>query len=99
MTSQTHTAIGMTTALLVIQPKSFAEIACAAAGGIIGGAIADIDLNNHNGHKDNKIDILLFAYSTAFICIFLAVDYLLGDGVCKYVLGHLNNITLALLKY
>ena len=95
MTSQTHTAIGMTTALLVIQPKSFAEIACAAAGGIIGGAIADIDLNNHNGHKDNKIDILLFAYSTAFICIFLAVDYLLGDGVCKYVLGHLNNITLA----
>lgn len=95
MTSQTHTAIGITTALLVIQPKSFAEIVCATAGGIIGGAIADIDLNNHKGHKDNKKDVLLWEYNMSFAGILLIVDYILGNGVCKYVLGNINEISLA----
>ena len=85
MTQQTHAAVGMTTALIVVQPKSFAGVVCAAAGGLIGGVIADIDLNNHNGSKDNIRDGLLFGYCIAFLCIILAADYLLGNGICMYV--------------
>ena len=87
MRQQAHAVIGMTTALLVVQPKSFAEVACATAGGLIGGVIADIDVNNHNGSKDNIKDGLLFGYCIAFLCIILAADYLLGNGICKYVLS------------
>ena len=56
MKSQTHIAIGMTAALLVVQPRSFADIACTMAGGMIGGAMPDIDVNNHNGYEDNIKD-------------------------------------------
>ena len=95
MRAQVHSAFGMTIALLAVQPTTFKEVACATAGGIIGGVIADIDLNNHKASNDNKKDILQVGYSIFFACIILAVDYLLGDGVCKYVLSHLNYTTLA----
>lgn len=94
MTAQTHEAIGIATALLVIQPHSLAEVVCATAGGMIGGVIADIDVNNHKGHADYKKDELLLGHTIVFAGILLAIDYLLGNGVCKYVLNNSSHITM-----
>ena len=94
MTSATHAAVGLTAALLIMQPNSYAEIVCATGGGIIGSVIADIDNNNHKKHDDTEIDDLLWGYTIVKAGILLVVDYLLGDGVCKYVLSQSSVITM-----
>lgn len=69
---KTHIAVGVATAILVVQPDSAGSLTTAIAGGAIGGVISDIDVKttSHPSSKDGIYSRIL-GICIAFVAIFI----------------------------
>ena len=103
MLGKTHMVVGAATALAVLQPSTVSGCLCAAAGGVIGGWICDIDVRNYSAggedgdgeseeelvaHSDERWQVFVFVLIIAAICF--VADYFAGDGMCAYITSHLG---------
>lgn len=78
MMGKTHYAVGVATALAVLQPKTLNECCVAVIGGALGGVIADNDILDNDYQSDALIGQLLAFGSTALL---LALDYFSHLGI------------------
>ena len=90
MMGKTHLAVGIASALVIIQPQSSSEMALAIIGGAIGGVASDIDvkLDFKNQYAarfawdavGSEIAALLIAFGL------LCTDYVTQGEICEYIL-------------
>ena len=60
MLGKTHAVVGVTTGLLVLQPRNMTELVVGTAGALIGSVISDIDVGTSGSHRDaNKMIALM----------------------------------------
>lgn len=80
----THVTLGIATALIATQPKTVSEVITAAIGGAVGGWVVDIDIKDRDKELDreNIYDSIIDGF---VIASFVAVDSLIGNGMCNYI--------------
>lgn len=78
MMGKTHYAVGVATALAVLQPQTINECCAAVIGGAVGGVLADNDILDNDYQADALIGQLLAFGSTALL---LALDYFFHFGI------------------
>ena len=96
MLGKTHVPVGITTALIATRPTTVSGVIGAVAGGAIGGWICDIDVRDSS---KNEGGVVGFIFMVIDVGAALAVDYILGNGICDYMLHSFNllNIIAAVL--
>lgn len=52
MMGSTHMAVGAAVSLAVLQPDDLSSVACAIAGGVLGGLASDIDVRGSKGGRE-----------------------------------------------
>ena len=84
MLSRTHMRIGAATSLAILQPTTLPATVVSVAGGYLGGWTCDVDSHNKEeaGDYTDGWGILIP------LGIVMALDYLLGAGICKYIIAH-----------
>lgn len=91
MLGGTHFVFGMASALVITHPQTVPGIITAMTAGAIGGWIVDIDLKNRDiqrsedAERESIFDAII---DVLFILAFIAVDYLIGKGMCQYVIDN-----------
>lgn len=96
MLGKTHVPVGITTALIATHPTTVSGVIGAVAGGALGGWICDIDVRD-SSEKDGRI--VGFIIMAIDVGAALAIDFILGNGICDYVLhslGYLNILAAVL---
>lgn len=92
MMGKTHVAIGMATAMVVMQPSNFSECIVAISGGVLGGVVADVDILNNDYKHDALIGQILAVIISG---ILLTIDYFMKYGICESVNTRNKNIVIA----
>lgn len=91
MLGKTHFVLGMASAILLTQPHTAPEVITALTGGALGGWIVDIDIKNKEMSEkercDNFYDTIIKA---TLVSTFLIIDYLIGNGICQYIIDNWN---------
>ena len=85
MLGKTHVAVGVATAIAILQPASSVGLLSAVAGGALGGWICDIDCKEVSVDEGTAQGFLL---TSLVVGLSLFLDYKLGNGACDYVLSH-----------
>lgn len=81
----THIAVGVAAALALAQPQSAAACVVAAAGGLLGAAVCDVDAwASQNGRSVRRGALLVLV---AFAALAWA-DARLGSGACAWLAAH-----------
>lgn len=89
MLGKTHAVIGVSTALLVMQPKNLTELVAGTAGALIGSVISDIDVGTSGSHRDaNKVIALM----VSAVVIVGAVDHIWNIGIASRMIQHTNLV-------
>ena len=92
MMGKTHLAVGIASALVLIQPRTSSQFAAAVIGGALGGVASDIDvkLDFKNQYASRYAwDSLGTEIAALMITIGLLVsDFLLNGGICNSILQH-----------
>lgn len=89
MLGKTHAVIGVSTALLVMQPKNLTELVAGTAGALIGSVISDIDVGTSGSHRDaNK----MIALMVSAVVIVGAVDHIWNIGIASRMIQHTNLV-------
>lgn len=82
MLGKTHITTGIASALMITQPNTVPEVIGTMLGGAIGGWIVDIDIKDREIDREKVYNCIIDAL---FIGAFIIADYLIGNGMCKYV--------------
>lgn len=82
MLGKTHFTMGIATALVVSQPSTIPGVLAVVAAGGIGGKLPDIDQKRGNVEREKVYDSIIEFF---FIGAILAVDFFIGNGICRYV--------------
>ena len=91
MLGRTHFVLGIASALIITQPQTVSGVITAMTGGAIGGWIVDIDIKNRDIEKteeakrESVYDAIIDAL---FVLAFIVTDFLLGKGMCQYIIDH-----------
>lgn len=91
MLGKTHFVLGMASALAITRPQTVAGVITSMTAGAIGGWIVDIDLKNRDIERsdDAKREHIYDAIIDGiFILAFIALDFFIGKGMCKYVIDN-----------
>lgn len=91
MLGKTHIPVGITTAILVTQPTTVSGVIGAVAGGAIGGWICDIDVRT-SSEKEGAV--AGFIFMVIDVAVALGIDFILGSGLCYYMISTFSVITL-----
>lgn len=90
MMGKTHLAVGIASALMILQPQSSSQLAVAIIGGSLGGVAADIDvkLDFKNQYVARYAwDAVGSEIAALMISIgLLTADWTLRGGICIYIL-------------
>ena len=102
MLGRTHIAVGIASTLVITQPSTITGMVAAMAGGAIGGWLPDIDLvgnKKNDDNDDNEEDPLIdreqavdLIINALFVGVIFGLDYLLGDGICQYIVDNWGQI-------
>lgn len=82
MQGKTHFTIGMATALLITQPATIPGVLATIVAGGVGGKLPDIDLRDKKIEREEVYNSII---DFLFVGAIVAVDYLVGDGICYYI--------------
>ena len=93
MMGRTHFAVGLATALAVIQPKSVGECMVAVFAGALGGVTADNDTLN----QSNSLKGQLLALKTALGA--LLIDYFFKLGICESIMANPKKALVGLVAF
>lgn len=89
MLGKTHAVIGVSTALLVMQPKNLTELVAGTAGALIGSVISDIDVGTSGSHRDaNK----MIALMVSAVVLVGAADHIWNIGIADRMIQHTNLV-------
>ena len=84
MLYKTHAAVGVASALAIVQPKSISELIVGCAAGITGGVICDIDSGTSTSHKEADRLILLILL---LVCGVAAAENIWHLGIYEKISG------------
>lgn len=91
MMGKTHIAVGIASAMAVMQPKTATELIAATVGGAIGGIMSDIDVRIDRSSKHAKkttMDALYGEVMVIMLTIFLlAADFTKGRVIVDQILS------------
>lgn len=91
MLGRTHFVLGMASALVITRPQSVSGVITAMTAGAIGGWIVDIDIKSSDiewsddADRESVYDILI---DGLIFLAFIALDFLIGKGMCQYVINN-----------
>ena len=91
MLGRTHFVLGMASALVITHPQTVPGVITAMTAGAVGGWIVDVDLKNRDiersddAERESVYDIII---DLLFIFAFIALDFFIGKGMCKYVIDN-----------
>ena len=89
MLGKTHAVVGVTTALLVMQPKNMTELVAGTAGALIGSVISDIDVGTSGSHRDaNKMIAIMVS---AVVAVGVA-DHIWHIGIYSRMIQHTSLV-------
>jgi len=98
MMGKTHLAIGIASAMLILQPSAESALIATAIGGAAGGIMADIDVKIDRSNKyaqKASMDALYGEISAIAITVaLLLADWIKGFGLCSSIIE--KPITLAI---
>lgn len=98
MLGKTHTAVGVGTALLILQPQALPELLAGTAAAVIGSTISDIDASRSGSHKEMNRVIAITAAAVVGVAL---LDTLLHTGIAQRLMNHANlaRVIIALLAF
>ena len=88
MQGKTHISLGIASALLLTWPGTVTDVITSVTCGAIGGWIVDVDCKNKNVNltDDQRREKIYDAIiNCLFIAAFLMVDFLIGNGMFRYI--------------
>lgn len=89
MLGKTHAVVGVTTGLLVMQPKNLTELVAGTAGALIGSVISDIDVGTSGSHRDaNKMIAIMVS---AVVAVGVA-DHIWKIGIYSRMIQHTSLV-------
>ena len=91
MMGKTHVAMGIATSMIVLHPTDAIGCIIAVSGGVLGGAVADVDIVKDDYKHDALIGQML-AIGIAAASLF--IDYILKLGICNSVISRNLIITI-----
>lgn len=81
--------VGVTTSLLVMQPKNMTELVVGTAGALIGSVISDIDVGTSGSHRDaNKMIAIMVS---AVVAVGVA-DHVWNIGIYSRLIQHTSLV-------
>ena len=89
MMGKTHFAMGIASALVIMNPKTVSECLLTIVGGAIGGVLCDIDILDNDYEGDGR-SIQFTAIGMAVIG--LLIDFLLKNGIWEYIYENNTSI-------
>ena len=89
MLGKTHAVVGVTTGLLVLQPRNMTELVVGTAGALIGSVISDIDVGTSGSHRDANKMIALMVSTVAAAGV---ADYIWQIGIYSRMIQHVNLV-------
>ena len=89
MLGKTHAVIGVSTALLVMQPKNLTELVAGTAGALIGSVISDIDVGTSGSHRDANKMIALMVSAVVLVGV---ADHIWNIGIADRMIQHTNLV-------
>jgi inner membrane protein len=93
MMGKTHFTVGLATALAVLQPKTLSECLTAVIAGSLGGVTADNDTLLESSALAGQIT------SLRTVLLVLLLDYLLGSGMCAYIMENEGTAASGLIAF
>ncbi len=96
MLRKTHIAAGIASALIITHPDTIPGIIAATTGGALGGWIVDVDCKKTDVDYERVVDSLL---EILLIGALIVLDFIVGDGMCKYVMTHGLEVWIALIVF
>lgn len=90
MMGKTHLAVGISTSLLFMQPKTKSEMIISVIGGAIGGIMSDVDVKIDKSNKFAQKASMdaLYGEITAIVLtvVLLIADYIGDGGICTKII-------------
>ena len=93
MLKKTHTAIGIASALAIMQPKSYTGILTTVVAGAIGAQLPDIDSTTSDSHRDAD---LICLSSVLFLCGAALCDQHWNMGLVNKIINNSSYVRILL---
>ena len=89
MMGKTHLAIGIASALVLMEPQTLSDCLVTIAGGAIGGVLCDIDILDNDYERDI---FNVQSMAIGITAIVLVIDYFLQNGICTFISNNENAL-------
>lgn len=103
MLGKTHLAIGVASALVIVQPQSLNEIATAIIGGAVGGVLCDIDVKIDTSNKyaqKASLDALYGEIAAMLLsAAILLADWFYKGNICREMMMRSEQVIIGIIMF